>query len=193
MRTIEESAARRPHGGDRGAAKPGDPAPAAPAGPRPARGVAEDRAFEAELLSLVSRLEQTLATLDDAKGPGRNAVATRIARVMIEQVFMFSSEKFQAGDHVEAFEKGQLAYEAAKALEEDYGRLPSPRGLGSYFRRERGEDPKLSAAYMRVGQVVRGALAAYFLLFAESFREPAKSKQWLGAFQVFVEDFKKRW
>lgn len=151
--------------------------------------------FEPDLLFLMSKLEQGLATAREAKGEKRLIASARMACSLINQVFNFSFSKLKPESHADAFEKSQRAHESAMELEKNLGwmiAMPSRRHTSPSPSAAR-EPEAWQAPYQAVGGELREALAAYFLVFAECFRDPAKSRQWLGTFRVVLDEVEAIW
>jgi hypothetical protein len=191
MKTVDNSPALG-RAGDLGRALAEGPRPSVPAGAGPRADAEHDQRFEADLLFLMSHLEHSLAGLEAARDDARFASGARLARTLLEQIFLFAQTHVEPADQAEAFAKAQAAYESAKGLENDLGWM-SVRGFKSYFRPKKVDTRGADFAYQSMGQAVRSALAAYFLLFSDLLRDPAKSRQWMGTFQVFLDDLKKKW
>ena len=150
--------------------------------------------FEPDLLSLMSRLEQVVASLDGVRGEKRVAASARMASNLINQIFTFSLAKLRTEAHTEAFEKARRAHEAAMALEKDHGWLmaldskkarPTPAG--------QPEPPSLRTVHAAVGQGLFDAVGSYFEVFLACFRDRASAGQWAETFHVFLDDLRTRW
>jgi hypothetical protein len=155
--------------------------------------IAQDKAFENDLILLLSNLEYARAKLADRKHRRRPALALRALAEMTNEVVAFSESRLNSqaktNSLVTALDRAGEVYPRARLLQPEQNRL-SPQTVQNLYSSWKGNSSGRHQTFNQIALGIVDVLETHFSLLIDHFNASSKADQWGETSDVFVKDLK---